>query len=402
MRMRTRPRIGIFDHLSANRGGSQLVVARMAAELARDFSVEIIHGGAGYTLADLGHIFGVDLSRVRERIVPDVPDSFAVPGQRSFLSYLTEGLDFDRALTAPYALFVYSGHGIPPVSHAGAGIIYCHFPFEGRPRADAPPAERRRRALGRWARVRCYEWLWARRMRTYRAVFANSKFTASWIERSWGTRPEVLYPPVAAEARPGQKRNMIVSVGRFDGRDRKNLGAQLRAFPKFLAETDEEWTLCLMGFCRDSPRDRDQVEALRQQASGLPVTFLVNAERDVILSSLSEAKMFWHTRGLDEDGEDRIPPRFMEHFGIATVEAMMAGCVPFVPANGGQPEIVEHGVSGMLCADAQALVEASIRLARDPDSLDHMSQRARERSHAFRAGIFDHRVSEIARSLVRS
>jgi glycosyltransferase involved in cell wall biosynthesis len=81
---------------------------------------------------------------------------------------------------------------------------------------------------------------------------------------------------------------------------------------------------------------------------------------------------------------------------------MMAGCVPFVPANGGQLEIVEHGVSGMLCADTQALIDASIRLARDPDSLGRMGQRARERSHAFRAGIFDHRVSEIARSLVRS
>jgi len=43
-------RIGIFDHLSANRGGGQLVVARMAAELARDFSVEVIHDGAGYRL----------------------------------------------------------------------------------------------------------------------------------------------------------------------------------------------------------------------------------------------------------------------------------------------------------------------------------------------------------------
>jgi glycosyltransferase involved in cell wall biosynthesis len=396
-----RPRIGILDHLSANRGGGQLVVARMAAALAHDFSVEIIHGGAGYTLDDLGHSFGMDLSRVRERIIPDLPDSFAVPGERSFLSYLNKGLSFDRSLTAPYALFVYSGHGIPPVSHAGASMVYCHFPFEGRPGADAPPAERRRWAPGHWARVRGYEWLWALRMRTYRAVLANSKFTASWIERSWGTRTEVLYPPVA-EARPGQKRNMIISVGRFDSRDRKNLAVLLRAFPKFLAGMDEEWTLRMMGFCRDSPQDRDLVEALRQQASGLPVTFLVNASRDVILSSLSEAKLFWHTRGLDELGEDSIPPRFMEHFGIATVEAMMAGCVPFVPANGGQLEIVEHGVSGMLCADARALVDSSIRVARDPHSLGHMSQTAQERSHAFRAAIFDRRVSEIARSLVRS
>jgi hypothetical protein len=56
----------------------------------------------------------------------------------------------------------------------------------------------------------------------------------------------------------------------------------------------------------------------------------------------------------------------------------------------------------MLCADSQALIDASIRLARDPDSLGRMGQGARERSHAFRAGIFDRRMGEIARSLVRS
>jgi len=394
-------RIGIFDHLSANRGGGQLVVARMAAELARDFSVEVIHDGAGYRLGELGEAFGLDLSRVRERIVRELPRSFAVPGDRSFLSYVTEGLRFDRALTEPYALFVYSGHGVPPVSHAGAGMVYCHFPFEGAPRADSDLLGRRY-ALDRWARVRCYDWLWSRRMRSYRAVYANSNFTASWIERLWGTQSDVLYPPVAAPVRPGKKRNMIISIGRFDGRDRKNLGAQLRAFPQFLAGVHEEWTLCMMGFCRDTLPDREQLDALRQQAAGLPVTFLVNAERDTILSALGEARMFWHTRGLDVAGEGPTPPRHMEHFGIATVEAMMAGCVPFVPANGGQLEIVEHGVSGMLCADTQALIDASIRLASDPDSLGRMGQRARERSHAFRAGIFDHRVSEIARSLVRS
>ena len=207
---------------------------------------------------------------------------------------------------------------------------------------------------------------------------------------------------MTAPIRPAKKRNMIASIGRFDGRDRKNLGAQLRAFPRFLAGVHEEWTLCMMGFCGDTPVDREQVKALRQQAAGLPVTFLVNAEREAILSALGEARMFWHTRGLDEDGEDPTPPHFMEHFGIATVEAMMAGCVPFVPANGGQIEIVEHGVSGMLCADTRALIDTSIRLARDPDSLGRMSQRARERGHAFRAEIFDHRVGEIARSLVRS
>src|SRR3989442_13018822 len=110
------PRVGVFDHLSADRGGSQLVVARMVSLLSEECSVDLIHSGKGYTLAELGAAFGVDLRRATERIIRDSGQSFSFPSLR----YVRQGLRFDRSLTAPYDLFVYSGHGIPPVSSAGA------------------------------------------------------------------------------------------------------------------------------------------------------------------------------------------------------------------------------------------------------------------------------------------
>ena len=70
-------------------------------------------------------------------------------------------------------------------------------------------------------------------MRGYRRILANSRFTASWIEREWGLRAEVIYPPVSMEGHEGPKRNVIASIGRFDARDRKSVGLQFEAFPKF-------------------------------------------------------------------------------------------------------------------------------------------------------------------------
>ncbi|HEU4682892.1 MAG TPA: hypothetical protein VFS39_00130, partial [Nitrospira sp.] len=122
------PRIGIFDHVSLRLGGSQLVVAHMAETLSREYSVEIVHSGLGYSLPALEDAFEVDLSLVKQRIVKDSLRTFSPPGLRT--SLLRQRLAADRELTEPYDLFIYSGHGAPPFCYAGRGLIYCHFPFE--------------------------------------------------------------------------------------------------------------------------------------------------------------------------------------------------------------------------------------------------------------------------------
>ncbi len=73
----------------------------------------------------------------------------------------------------------------------------------------------------------------------------------------------------------------------------------------------------------------------------------------------------------------------MEHFGIVTVEAMSAGCVPVVIRRGGQGEIVEHGVSGFLWNTLDELESYTARLIADPDLCARMSAAARARSSRF-------------------
>ena len=378
-------KIGIFDHLSERLGGSQLVVAWIASVLSRQAEVELIHCGRGYRLATLATAFEVDLSRVKERVVDDVPRTFA----RSLPADVREERRFDRTLTEGYDLFIYSGHGLPPYSWAARAITYCHFPFEANPvlTAKNDPRWIRRAPLDRWLRRQLYRLRWRRRLRGYTDVVANSRFTAGWIEKLWGVRAHLVYPPVTAMAPPCQRENVIVSLGRFVRSDRKRVAAQIEAFARVRGRLKGDWRLTMMGFCADLAEDRGYLERLRELASGLPVVFVVNAPRREILARLAAAKVFWHTAAL----EDLVStePRYMEHFGISTVEAMQLGCVPIVPAGGGQPEIVEHGVSGFVCEGFDALERHTVELASDDPRRGVMSQAAVKRGGAFSPDVFE-------------
>jgi L-malate glycosyltransferase len=387
------PRVGIFDHMSLRLGGSQLVVANMAAQLSQDYAVDVLHSGQGYTLAGLATAFGLDLTPVKERIVQNSLGSFSLPGLKP--RYIRERMQFDRRLTEPYDLFIYSGHGVPPFCSAGRGFVYCHFPFELHPTHELLHTDgwEGRSHLDRWIRLRGYTWLWNRRMRRYQTLLGNSNFTSGWIERLWKRPSEVLYPPVAIETASVAKENMIVSLGRFIVTDGKNHALQLKAFRQFLSMTGKDWRLCLIGFCTDFPQDRAYLEKLQDMSKDIPVTFVVNAPRQTLWTHLAKAKVYWHATALG--GETNVPPARMEHFGIATVEAMGAGCVPLVPMSGGQPEIVEHEVSGFLCRDAQALLQHTTRLASDESLCLQMGRAAKERSAFFRPETFKQRLSHL-------
>ena len=390
------PRVGIFDHVSLRLGGSQLVVANMAAQLSQDYAVDVIHSGQGYTLASLATAFGLDLTRVNERIISNSLGSFSPPGL--VMGYLRRRGQLDRQITEPYDLFIYSGHGVPPVCSARRGLVYCHFPFESHPnygllRTDGWES---RSHLGRWIRLLGYTWLWNWRMRGYQIILGNSNFTSGWIEQRWERPSEVLYPPVAIELPSVAKENIIVSLGRFIVTDGKNHVLQLKTFREFLSTTGGNWRLCLIGFCTDLPQDRAYLERLQTISSDIPVTFVVNASRQTLWTHLATAKLYWHATALK--GGSNVPPERMEHFGIATVEAMGAGCVPLVPMSGGQPEIVEHAVSGFLCRDAEELLQHTSRLAGDESLCQQMGQAAKERStlfspEAFKEGL-NHLVAE--------
>jgi len=372
----------LLDHVSGSLGGAQLVLGRMAARLSLEHDVEFIHRGDGYALGKMSSAFELDLSRVKERTVRDLPESFNLPGERPFFYQL---LGNRPDLSRRYELFIYSGHGVPPICFAPHGIVYCHFPMESAP-------ERTDRVSLRGS---AYQWIWERRMKSYQRLLVNSSFTASWVDRRWARRAEVVYPPVGVRTISCPKRNLILSVGRFTASRRtKNQLAQVMAFREFFREVGGDWTLCCVGSCGQVPDDQAYLRSVRKAAEGLPVDFLVNEPREALERAMAEAKLFWHTTGLGVD-EDAYPEQ-AEHFGIATVEAMCAGCVPVVIGAGGQREIIEDGKNGFLCAGIEAMVRQTVRIARDEDLLAAMSVHAQRRSLDFSEAVFDCHIQKIA------
>jgi glycosyltransferase involved in cell wall biosynthesis len=76
-----------------------------------------------------------------------------------------------------------------------------------------------------------------------------------------------------------------------------------------------------------------------------------------------------------------VLPSLWEAFPIGPLEAMACG-VPQVATNvGGTAEAVSHGETGLLCPpnDSAALAERIVRLLRDPDLRNRMSDASRAR-----------------------
>lgn len=183
----------------------------------------------------------------------------------------------------------------------------------------------------------------------YDLLVANSGYTARWVERYYGLTPVVNYPPIdTPRFRPGVKENVILSVGRFAPDPwSKKFPVLVDTFRRLVeAGAADGWRLVLAGATNGTPPYDRVIADLRERAAGLPVEFAVNAPLADLLAWNARASVYWHAMGYGEDPE-KNPDRF-EHFGMTTVEAMAAGCVPMAINAGGQPEIITAGVHGYL------------------------------------------------------
>ena len=118
---------------------------------------------------------------------------------------------------------------------------------------------------------------------------------------------------------------------------------------------------------------------VRELAAKSGASVEVNLAHARIKSLYRRAKIFWHAAGMGVD--ENLQPEWLEHFGMTTVEAMAAGCVPVVINKGGQPEIVEHGVSGFCWNTVEEWECYTVRLMHDDALFQKMSDAARRRAH---------------------
>jgi glycosyltransferase involved in cell wall biosynthesis len=378
--------VGLYqDPRGGGIGGGEYCLAVLARALrAEGHAVDIIHHQGDRFVGRLSDFFAINLAGVGDRPFPD-------PGRWDAITESTwrrKSLmrSWMRNVSEPYDAFVCSTHSPPPVCHARVGVLYVHFPTFDRhkhwPWND--PRRSRLSIKSRW-RTRLNESWWLDRLASYAVTAVNSEFTRRWVRSYWGVDARVIHPPVdVSEYRAGVKVNRVLVLGRFT--ERKKHSELIAAFRRH-QDRLPGWSLACLGGLVDG--DRAYFETVHREAVGI-ADVVPNAPRDRVRAELSGARVFWHAMGIDVD-EEQDPVR-IEHFGIATVEAMAAGCVPVVINRGGQREIVTHGETGFLCNSLDEMAERTVELARDPDRAARMAAAARDRAAMFSSSVFERRM----------
>jgi glycosyltransferase involved in cell wall biosynthesis len=324
-------------------------------------------GGLPYVLAIAAALSAVDRVKVRfpaelsldlaQQLFPVPLDGLVLETDRRPSSLLREVAD---VAASPRRVIVQATE-VPRLRGLRRAHLLCEFPFQ--------------RQLGPGSRLR---------LALFRSIVANSEYTARWIERRWGRRARVLHPPVFPMP-PREKHPRIVAVGRFAGGGRSK--RQVEMIEVFRAADLAGWELHLVG----TAQDKEYVRRAQEAAQGLPVVFHLDASRAELEEVCGAASLFWHFTGLGADPE--LAPERMEHFGIATAEAMSAGAVPVVVARGGQPEIV--GEAGVLWETLDECIDATRRLCSDGELRARLADAARQRAETFAFPRFAERAREL-------
>lgn len=231
-------------------------------------------------------------------------------------------------------------------------------------------------------------------------VLVYSGFVKDVLCRNHDINAQVLHPPIDDFANAIPKENMILSVGRFFSGlyNDKRYDVLVEAFKKLqVALPHSSWTYHLVGSCPPDSASRHYVEQLRDAAAGHPIYLHVNSPYEELRHWYNQASLFWHAAGFGVD-EMQYPER-TEHFGMSTVEAMSAGCVPVVANAGGQKEIVSHGKSGYLWNTVDELVRHTADLITNPELRTTIGHHARERFLDFDRKHFSNRLISLFEQL---
>ena len=234
-----------------------------------------------------------------------------------------------------------------------------------------------------------------------RAAIVNSLFARDSLLRHHGIAATCIQPAIDDFLRPITKERIILSVGRFFRGlyNDKRYDVMIDAFRVLTArQPDHGWQYWLAGSCGTDAPSQKYLDRLRRSAEGLPVVFHVNPPYTLLTECYNRATLFWHAAGF-EVNQDIYPER-MEHFGMTTVEAMTARCVPIVYDGGGQREIVTAGTSGFFWSTTERLVATTLTAMNDPAMTARIADGARERSADFSHTRFAHTVTTFFHELL--
>lgn len=239
--------------------------------------------------------------------------------------------------TKPYDVVVYLSDGSLPLLGGKRNIIHMQVPFHG---------------------VHGKSWKNRLKKRFIDHVIVNSNFTKQIVDAEYGINSQIVYPPVAPITCDSPKENIILSVGRFEpSLNAKKQDVLIQAW-RALSPSLPEWKLILAG----GSTSEEWVSQLKAIAGEFPVEFAVNASHEYLCELYGKASIYWHAAGYGLDQTKN--PELTEHFGITTVEAISAKCIPLVVPYGGQIEIVKS--SDLHWTTKEELVDKTLAIINHP------------------------------------
>ncbi len=210
-------------------------------------------------------------------------------------------------------------------------------------------------------------------------TLTNSSYMAGIVSNCYGIQPVVLYPSFVTQSEKVEsaldREPRVLIAGRF--------------------APDKEIVPFLEAALTDCPLPID--------VAGLSVdTDYTNRIHDI--SSRSLGKITVHSdiaqsemNSLFRRNRYYVNTRQFEHFGIATLEAAVAGCLPFVHASGGSPEIVPF--AELQYNSAHDVFLRIKQLEADPTYLMRLNDMVKQHVHRFDLGHFDEGLMSAFRSL---
>lgn len=229
----------------------------------------------------------------------------------------------------------------------------------------------------------------------FRKIICYSEFIKNYIKLQLKKKAIVIPPPVFVNKFvPHKKENLIISVGRFfPYLHSKKQEILVSAFREFYRK-HKDWQLVLIGSVDRGAED--YFEKIKKSAHGYPIRIIKDADINELSDYYGRAKIYWHAAGYGED-LNKFPER-AEHFGITTVEAMSAGCVPIVFEGGGQKEIVKAGKNGFLWTNINELVEKTSLVVIKDFMFKALSLQSQKDSKIFSKNEFLKKIEKLVKS----
>jgi len=239
---------------------------------------------------------------------------------------------------------------------------------------------------------------------TYHKIITISEYSKKWLRKKWKRESDILYPPVDIDSfKVKTKKKIILSVGRFfpEHHNKKQL-EMVRVFRQLIDENPEEmrgYTLYLTGGVSRRAGHLEYVKKEMEESRGYPVRVITNIEWRKLVEIFGSSFIFWHASGTGED-EEAHPEKF-EHFGITTVEAMAAGCIPVVIDKGGQKEIIKNGYNGFLFSSWEELKSRTLDIVNGKVDTGKIRKNASESCRRFSGERFEDELKSMVNRIIK-